>query len=61
MPSTRPHPDLGGAQLAAQGHRTNLGSGQTLALVGFIGLSVVSVAWLWLAERKTPRRWSRQS
>ena len=37
-----------------KGVDTNLGSGQTLALIIFIGLSVVSVAWLWLAERKTP-------
>ena len=37
-----------------KGVDTNLGNGQTLALIIFIGLSVVSVAWLWLAERKTP-------
>ncbi len=37
-----------------KGVDTDLGNGQTLALIIFIGLSVVSVAWLWLAERKTP-------
>ena len=37
-----------------KGVDTNLGSGQTLALIIFIGLSLISVAWLWLAERKTP-------
>ena len=33
---------------------TNLGPGQNIALMVFIGLTVIAVAWLWIAERKVP-------
>ena len=34
--------------------QTTLGPGQNIALMIFIGLTVVAVAWLWMAEAKVP-------
>jgi len=37
-----------------KGVETNIGSGQAIALVVLLFLTVVAVSWLWTAERKVP-------